>query len=136
MRAYVYCCVVGVAIDWQQVYVQDNGTTLSGKGCSMFKLQGYTLHTGQPNNSSNHVFRNTIHRDNYTDSEGNGISYRLLPLEDNTCNTINETYYYRFTGMFICTTTVSLGQPKMVVALLGRPLVNLKSQLRISILEL
>ena len=96
-------------INYQGLLTTENRTTLSwllNDTCSVrFEVQGYTLHTGEPVLSTDHVFAVVnassfvISSEMYRNSEGINIDYRLVAFDknDNICPSTRD-FYYRFNG--------------------------------------
>lgn len=96
-------------INYQELFVLKDGTTVSwfvNETCSeRFEVQGYTL-MDEPELSQDHVYEVenassfTIPSDQYTNSEGVNIDYRLVSLVGNgeECPD-TRSIYYRFNGM-------------------------------------
>ncbi len=85
-----------LVINYQELYILENMTTVSwflNDTCSEnFEVRGYTLNTDEPVLSPDHVFTVgsassfVISSDQYTNSEGVEINYRLIALDENgTC---------------------------------------------------
>ena len=99
-----------IVINYQDLYILENRTTVSwflNDTCSeSFEVRGYTLNTGEPVLSQDHVFAVgnassfTISSEQYTNNEGVDINYRLVALDENrnVCSSTRDIYY-RFDGM-------------------------------------
>ena len=96
-----------LVIDFQRLFVFENGTNITwfaNETCSRdYQVRGYILSSTGPEESNDHIFNVSnatsyfLPSNQYTNSEGVDINYRLLEFTD-VCSDNNQIYYYRFIG--------------------------------------
>ena len=100
--------IIELVIDFQNLFIFEDSTTLAwfaNETCSRdYQVRGYTLPSSGPVLSSDHIFgvsnatSYVLPSDQYTNSEGVDIDYRLVALSG-VCPDNRDVLYYRLNGM-------------------------------------